>query len=251
MRSSSPYSHREMYSPELNSKRTLINVQLLHRELVMEKGFLDKVKDNVVVRVWSEKTQQEKGDSLMKGYMSELWDLTNINYWNPANSYFTFGKVDLLPTIEEYTTLLRCPRIQADKAYCKDTNVPTFLKRLMSITGITPGHIDDVILDLFDRLDKKRVGEERFIRCAQLLLAWFHSHFWKVEKVSYLVFSESYSPLKEFMATPRRDTISEEKWMAILQSLQDEDVTWTAPWMIPDEILYRCGDFDWVPLLGI
>ncbi|MBA0874693.1 hypothetical protein Goshw_020843 [Gossypium schwendimanii] len=21
--------------------------------------------------------------------------------------------------------------------------------------------------------------------------------------------------------------------------------------MIPDEILYRCGDFDWVPLLGI
>ncbi|MBA0848858.1 hypothetical protein Goshw_008001 [Gossypium schwendimanii] len=24
-----------------------------------------------------------------------------------------------------------------------------------------------------------------------------------------------------------------------------------APWMVPDEILYRCGDFDWVPLLGI
>ncbi|MBA0612898.1 hypothetical protein Godav_013444, partial [Gossypium davidsonii] len=21
--------------------------------------------------------------------------------------------------------------------------------------------------------------------------------------------------------------------------------------MIPEEILYRCGDFDWVPLLGI
>ncbi|MBA0788670.1 hypothetical protein Gotri_025907 [Gossypium trilobum] len=21
--------------------------------------------------------------------------------------------------------------------------------------------------------------------------------------------------------------------------------------MVPDEILYRCGDFDWVPLLGI
>ncbi|MBA0845161.1 hypothetical protein Goarm_022262 [Gossypium armourianum] len=39
--------------------------------------------------------------------------------------------------------------------------------------------------------------------------------------------------------------------MAIFQSLQDEDVEWKAPWMIPDEILYRCGDFDWVPLLGI
>ncbi|MBA0875996.1 hypothetical protein Goshw_019563 [Gossypium schwendimanii] len=37
--------------------------------------------------------------------------------------------------------------------------------------------------------------------------------------------------------------------MAILQNLQDEDVEWRAPWMIPDENLYRCGDFDWVRLL--
>ncbi|MBA0849608.1 hypothetical protein Goshw_018072 [Gossypium schwendimanii] len=27
--------------------------------------------------------------------------------------------------------------------------------------------------------------ERRFIRCAQLLLVWFHSHFWKMDKVSY------------------------------------------------------------------
>ncbi|MBA0662158.1 hypothetical protein Goklo_006340, partial [Gossypium klotzschianum] len=39
--------------------------------------------------------------------------------------------------------------------------------------------------------------------------------------------------------------------MAVLQNLQDEDVEWKAPWMVPDEILYRCGDFDWVHLLGI
>ncbi|MBA0833047.1 hypothetical protein Goarm_017386 [Gossypium armourianum] len=55
------------------------------------------------------------------------------------------------------------------------------------------------------------------------------SHFWKVENVSYPVFSKNYSPLKEFMATPRRDNISVEKWMAILQSLQDEDIEWGAP----------------------
>ncbi|MFQ6653261.1 hypothetical protein Gotur_024747 [Gossypium turneri] len=42
-----------------------------------------------------------------------------------------------------------------------------------------------------------------------------------------------------------------EKWMAILQNLQEEDVEWRAPWLLPDEILYRCGNFDWVPLLGI
>ncbi|MBA0775894.1 hypothetical protein Gotri_010990 [Gossypium trilobum] len=84
------------------------------------------------------------------------------------------------------------------------------------------GHIDEAISDLFDRLDKRvtlvltilaetfrflivcrRVGEGRFIGCTQLLLTWFHSHFWKVENVSYRVFSENYSPLKEFMATPQ------------------------------------------------
>ncbi|MBA0624399.1 hypothetical protein Godav_009767 [Gossypium davidsonii] len=36
-----------------------------------------------------------------------------------------------------------------------------------------------------------------------------------------------------------------------LRSLQDEYVEWRAPWMILDEILYRCGEFEWVPLLGI
>ncbi|MBA0753724.1 hypothetical protein Gogos_022036 [Gossypium gossypioides] len=32
--------------------------------------------------------------------------------------------------------------------------------------------------------------------------------------------------------------------MAVLQSLQDEDVEWKALWMVPNEILYQCGDFD-------
>ncbi|MBA0782755.1 hypothetical protein Gotri_000583 [Gossypium trilobum] len=57
-------------------------------------------------------------------------------YWNPAYSCFTFRKVDLVPTMEEYKTLLRCPRIQADKAYSRAANVSTFLKKLMSITGM-------------------------------------------------------------------------------------------------------------------
>ncbi|MBA0671521.1 hypothetical protein Goklo_029783, partial [Gossypium klotzschianum] len=83
----------------------------------------------------------------------------------------------------------------------------------------------------------RRVGEGIFIGCVQLLLAWFHGHFWKVDKVSYRVFSENHSPLKEIVAIPRRDDISEEKWMEILQNLQEEDIKWRAPWMLPDEIL--------------
>ncbi|MBA0671007.1 hypothetical protein Goklo_025522 [Gossypium klotzschianum] len=97
----------------------------------------------------------------------------------------------------------------------------------LSIYGLvvlpkTLGHVDEAVTDLLYRLDKRvspvpvilvetfrllntcrRAGEGRFIRCAQLLLAWFHSHFWKVDKVSYWVFSKSYSPLKEIVARPR------------------------------------------------
>ncbi|MBA0761951.1 hypothetical protein Gotri_024521 [Gossypium trilobum] len=45
----------------------------------MKKGFLDKVEDNAALRIWSEQIQQEKGDSLTEGYMSELWDFTRIS----------------------------------------------------------------------------------------------------------------------------------------------------------------------------
>ncbi|MFQ6661492.1 hypothetical protein Gotur_029635 [Gossypium turneri] len=160
--------------------------------------------------------------------------------------------------MEEYTTLLRCPTIQVDKAYSRAANVPTILKKLMNITGMSEQWVgariqqkgdskcvpwkslrDLVIVhpDMKKRVDVfalvpailaetfrslttcRRAGEGRFIGCAQLLLAWFHIHFWKIEKVSYQIFSNSYSPLEELVAIPRRDDVSKEKWMAILQNL--------------------------------
>ncbi|MFQ6661103.1 hypothetical protein Gotur_029374 [Gossypium turneri] len=152
----------------------------------MEKGFPDKVEDNVAVRIWSEKIQQKKGDSLTEGYVLELWDFTSISvtqnnlqglkeiwdqwddetkqlfyrdngdlpyllnvkvntylfralaqYWNPTYSCFTFEKVDLVPTVEECTTLIRCLRVQADKAYSRAASILTILNKLMSITGMS------------------------------------------------------------------------------------------------------------------
>ncbi|MBA0729936.1 hypothetical protein Golax_004666 [Gossypium laxum] len=39
--------------------------------------------------------------------------------------------------MEEYTALLHCPRIQADKAYSRTVNVLTFVKKLMNITRMS------------------------------------------------------------------------------------------------------------------
>ncbi|MBA0634274.1 hypothetical protein Godav_028940 [Gossypium davidsonii] len=102
------------------------------------------------------------------------------------------------------------------------------------------GHVDEAVTDLFDRLDK-------WVTPIPTILAETFRSLSACLKAG----EESYSPLKEIVATPRRNDISEEKWMAILQNLQEEDIEWRAPWLLPDEILYRCGNFDWVPLLEI
>ncbi|MFQ6652195.1 hypothetical protein Gotur_024177 [Gossypium turneri] len=225
----------------------------------MEKEFLGKVEDNAAVRVCL--TQNNLQD------LKEIWDQWNnemkqlfysnygdlpylldikvdkhlfralTQYWNPTYSCFTFGKVDLVPTVEEYMTLLQCPKVQVDKAYSRAANVSTFLKKLMNITGMNV---------------RKRVNVFTLSIYGLVVFPKALGHVDEaVEKVSYQVFSENYSPLKELVTTPRRDDVSEEKWIMILQNLQEEDIEWRAPWMIPNEILYRCGDFDWVPLLGI
>ncbi|MBA0878823.1 hypothetical protein Goshw_004533, partial [Gossypium schwendimanii] len=65
-------------------------------------------------------------------------------FWNPAYSCFTFGKVDLIPTVED--------------------------------KGVTL--VLTILAETFRSLNAcQRAGEGRFIGCAQLLLAWFHSHF--------------------------------------------------------------------------
>ncbi|MBA0763737.1 hypothetical protein Gotri_013158 [Gossypium trilobum] len=94
--------------------------------------------------------------------MSKLWDFTHINViqnnlqklkeiWYQRDDeikqlfHYNYGdlpylldvKVDLVPIVEEYITLLCCPRIQADKACSSTANVLTFLEKLMSITGIS------------------------------------------------------------------------------------------------------------------
>ncbi|MBA0667737.1 hypothetical protein Goklo_000789 [Gossypium klotzschianum] len=89
----------------------------------MKKGFLDK--DFAHISVTQNILQELK----------EIWDQWNDE--NPTYSCFTFGKVDLVPTVEDYMALLRCSKIQVDRAYWRTVNVPNFLKKLMNITGMT------------------------------------------------------------------------------------------------------------------
>ncbi|KAG8473456.1 hypothetical protein CXB51_035757 [Gossypium anomalum] len=140
---------------------------------IMENGLLDRVEGNANVHRWSEQTQLEKGDNITVGYMSELSEYTRIipesvadidNLYNKeiknrgqfravtqwgnetkqsfyAYNCFTFGELDLVPTVEEYTVLLRCPRFQCDRIYSLASCVLTFGKKLMTITGMSEQRI--------------------------------------------------------------------------------------------------------------
>ncbi|MFQ6661690.1 hypothetical protein Gotur_029759, partial [Gossypium turneri] len=124
-------------------------------------------------------------------------------FWNLAYSCFTFGRVDLVPTVEDYMALLHCSKIQNLKdlilahPYMKK-KVDVFALSFYGLVVFPKalGHIDEAVIDLFDRQDKRvtlvptilaetfrslnecrRAGEGRFIGCAHLLLTWFHNHF--------------------------------------------------------------------------
>ncbi|MBA0731393.1 hypothetical protein Golax_004562, partial [Gossypium laxum] len=218
-----------------------------------------------------------KGDSLADGYVSKLWDFTRIgvtqnnlqelkeiwDQWNDKVRQLFYNNYGDLPYL-----------LGVKKVYSRVVNVPTFSKKLMNVTGMSEqwvaarikqkgdgkcipwkslkdlilthpdvskrldvfplsiyglivfpkalGHVDEVVTDLFNRLDKR-------VTPIPIILAKTF---------------RSLSACRKAVATPRRDDISNEKWMAILQNLQEEDIEWRAPWLLPDEILYRCGNFD-------
>ncbi|MBA0786317.1 hypothetical protein Gotri_025441, partial [Gossypium trilobum] len=67
-------------------------------------------------------------------------------FWNPAYSCFTFGGVDLVPTVEEYMALLHTNK-KVDAFALSVYGLVVFPKAL--------GHVDEAVTDLFDRLDNR------------------------------------------------------------------------------------------------
>ncbi|MBA0872499.1 hypothetical protein Goshw_015193 [Gossypium schwendimanii] len=191
----------------------------------MEKGFLDKVEDNAAVQAWSKTTQHEKGDSLAKGYILELWDFTCIsvtqnslqelkkiwNQWNEEVRQLFNSNYGDLPYLLDIKWVAARIKQKGDSKCIPWKNLkdiiladPDMKKRVdvfaLSMYGLVVfpkalRHVDEVVTDLFDRLDRGLHQSRDFGRKIQVLNAC------------------------------RR--VGE------------------------DEILYRCDDFDWVPLLGI
>ncbi|MFQ6660401.1 hypothetical protein Gotur_028940 [Gossypium turneri] len=191
----------------------------------MEKGFLDKVEDNAAVRTWSEATQHKKGDSLIEGYWNdEVRQLFYSNYedlpylldmkvdkrlfraltqfWNTAYSCFTFGKVDIVPTVEEYMVLLRCSKIQVDRAYSRAKGDRKCIPR-KNLKDIILAHpdmnkkVDVFALSIYDLIVfPKALGHVDEVKVDLSDVRSYYSH-------GSTVISGNYLPLKDIVATPR------------------------------------------------
>ncbi|KAE8685499.1 BTB/POZ domain-containing protein SETH6 [Hibiscus syriacus] len=245
-----------------------------------------------------------------------------IQFWNPGYNCFTLNKEDLVPTIEEYTTLLHIDGALENRIYSKSIKTQPFRVKLAKIAGVREewvasrtkqkgesegiawtnireliqshpdikvrfdlfalgiygmvifpkvlGYVEAAVVDLFEQLPKKinpasailaetfrslnacrKLGGGRFSGYTQLLYVWIRSHFWKTEKVSYRRFNTDYSPLKEFLEQEWPKEIKKDMWINAFRNLQSNDIVWRAPWQIQREFIYKCGNYNWIMLLGL
>ncbi|MBA0637124.1 hypothetical protein Godav_029698, partial [Gossypium davidsonii] len=245
----------------ISSKNASVHIRLLDRELIVENRFLDKVEDNAAVQIWSKATQREKwNDEVKQLFYSSYEDLPYLfdikvdkhlfralaQFWNPAYSCFTFGGGDLVPTVEEYIALLRCLKIEADRVYSRAVNVPTFLKKLINITGMSEQW---VVVRIKQKGDSKCIPWKNL---RDLILAHLNAKkkvdVFALSVYGLVVFPKALGHVDEavtdlFDRLDKRVTLVPTILAKTLRSLNE--------YRRADDILYRCGNFDWVPLLGI
>ncbi|KAE8664856.1 Detected protein of unknown function [Hibiscus syriacus] len=131
-----------------------------------------------------------------------------VQFWNPGYNCFTFNKEDLVPTIEEYTTLLHIEGALENRIYSKSIKTQPFRVKLAKIAGVREewvaartkqkGESEALLGPTLENLFRaiqilkydsiyllwvyRRLGGGRFSGCTQLLYVWIRSHFWRTEK---------------------------------------------------------------------
>jgi len=133
-----------------------------------------------------------------------------------------------------------------------------------------PGHIEVAVVDLFSKLGCginpapailaetirslshcKQEGSGRFIGCTPLLYIWLRSHFWVETKRLLCPYMDHFSPITKFLEKKWEPDMTQDQWIQKFRNIQSEEIVWRVPWIVPSSFVYKCGDFEWVPLIGI
>ncbi|MCQ7416351.1 hypothetical protein NP118_23375, partial [Salmonella enterica] len=320
------------------------NVQQIHGDSLVE-NVISQFKDvsfpesqlEAVKQAWEKLTVDRKAKFTSKyGYLAQLM-YVQVNYsvlkalirhWDPAYRCFTFGSIDMTPTIEEYQSLLHMPTRTEVEAYSYDQEL-TMKRALSTLLGkirtsdiekqvkikgentclpldyiltlqqkfanedkeltllalcifnvvLFPkvcGYVEERVVKLFAKIEIgvdpiipvlaetfrslnycRTKGTGRFIGCAPLLYIWVLSHVKCPPefKCPEIKFSSSWNklqnPISEFVQSGWSSSSPERSaWEAFFSELKIEDVIWRAPWMSTRPMIYKCGKFQSLPLLG-
>ncbi|XP_039064023.1 uncharacterized protein LOC120208995 [Hibiscus syriacus] len=261
-----------------------------------ESVFLEKVIISVKQAHWSELSRiwarwDDNEKILFREVYSDIVELLRVSIdavvvrvlaecWNPAYRCFTFGKVDMTPTLEEYTTPLNIPNIRRHSLYTKAIRPKGFTTKMITLTGKTKEWVKEYIHDeriswaqlkslIYEQTQSKRRRDHFALAVYGLVVfPWKEDHFDIalidfVEVISrktnpaptiiaktFLSLNQcrrsgesDFSPLVDFLD---KFQISEHRkrkdWVEALRNIKDTEIVWKAYWLPKEDILYRCGN---------
>ncbi|KAJ1412223.1 hypothetical protein SESBI_20600 [Sesbania bispinosa] len=104
-----------------------------------------------------------------------------------------------------------------------------------------PAILADTLLTL-EVCQKKNGGTLKC--CTHLLYVWIITHMYACELRTLFP-----DPLRDFgrIKVKRQEA---REWKKELADIQDNKIAWTCPWYSPYEVIFSCGDFANVPLMG-
>ncbi|XP_057954114.1 uncharacterized protein LOC131148431 [Malania oleifera] len=128
-----------------------------------------------------------------------------------------------------------------------DHGTVSFLAQIQG--GVNP--VPSILAETFRSLHHCRIkGKGRLKCCAPLLYVWFMSYVPCKESYFHPIYSSLRIPLTDFKKASREEYPSKEEWADRMRNWETKGFSWLAPWMGNSDMVYRCGDFPWVPLLG-
>ncbi|KAG8488065.1 hypothetical protein CXB51_018620 [Gossypium anomalum] len=211
---------------------------------VTEKNVVNNLED--LVRVWNQWDSDTRG--IFTERYGDIAHLITINiderliqamirFWDLAYQCFTFNQEDMTPTIEEYAALLRVD------------NAEKQIKKKNEVICIPWFSLRDLVLSHPDML--KRVDLFTLAIYGLVVFPKVLGHIEKVERTPYHMFSKTFALLEAYLEREWPRDVTKEHWVSVFQNLRAKNVTWRAPWIRPSFLLYKVGNQDWVPLLGL
>ncbi|XP_057953043.1 uncharacterized protein LOC131147544 [Malania oleifera] len=252
--------------------------------------------------IWKDWTPQRRLEfSQLYGHIGFLLHITVnlqmvkalVDFWNPPYTCFTIDGIDMVPTIEEYSSLLHLMTQRSPyRTYVPDSRI-SLARELYNLAGVkiqrTAGESKRITWKFLKELLEEEKGEEVQIHLFALAiygLIIFPKELGTIDRstISFVAqvknganpdpgilvetfdlltnagasnqggyrntFSALRIPLAEFEEAQQNIQWSKANWNEKLHKLRELGLVWQAPWMNHSNMMYRCGNFPWVPLLG-